>query len=185
MNYPEMDEPSKPENAESILQILNHLKSTKNSDLLRGSYSLQDSKLVENIHIPMEFSATRYSPPDSVQGRFPLIEWFGHVTNVVTLAGATALLPPIKGRINVQDRRFEQRTETQFRNDIWYLLDQNGWVLSTNDSRFQGTNAIHLLTRQSIKLRKSGYIFSIIMFASLISLPVFFVVSKMRRKKHG
>jgi hypothetical protein len=172
MAYPEIDEPTDPEKANGMLHVLQHLRATKDEDLLRSAFSLSESKILGNVRIPTRFFATNYSPPDSVGGRFPAIEWAATVTNIITRNATIDLLPDLKGRINVEDRRFKLRTKTRFVNDIWYMLNTNGWVLSTNDQRFQGANSVPLLSRQSIIVQRSGRVISLVLISALTLLPV-------------
>jgi hypothetical protein len=182
IDYPEIDEPGDSDHLEETLQLLQRLKAAKNDELLRGKYWLQESRLIEGIRVPTLFSAMRYSYPGTVQGHYQCVEWEGQVTNIIIHVAPVPLLPKIIGTVNVEDRRFKQRTETQFRNDIWYKLNITGWVLSTNDSKFQG---MRMLTRQSVTLRKTGYYFTWVLFGSLISLPVYLFLRKLLRRKHN
>ena len=180
MNYPEIDEPAVVEEVEKFLQTIKRLKTAKSGEMTRSTYSLQQSEVVGNIRIPTQFSAMLYSPVGDNLGHYPVVKWDGRVTNIVTNLTPSQLLPPIKGGIYVQDQRFKQRTKGSFLNNIFYELDKTGWVLSTNDVRFKGAGFIQgLQKRQSIVLRRTEYFFILILFALLISLPVYLFARKL------
>jgi hypothetical protein len=179
MGYPEMDEPT---DSKAMLQRVKRLKAAKNDELLRSTYSLQETELIGDVRIPKKFSATHSYDPGSVQGPSSRIEWYGQVTNIIAHPAPTQLLPPIIGRINVEDWRFRLRTRTLFRNDIWYKLDQTGWVLSTNDSRIQGASSPHLLQRKFIGSQKSQHLFILTIFGLLIAMAAYFLARKIWNK---
>jgi hypothetical protein len=177
--YPEIDEPA---DSKTMLQRIERLKAAKNDELLRSTYSLQQSELIEGIRTPKQFSATHCYDPGSVQGSSARIEWYGEVTNIIAHPAPTQLLPPIIGRINVEDCRFRSRPRARFQNDIWYKLDQTGWVLSTNDSRLQKASSPHLLQRKFVGSRKSRHLFGLAIFGLLIVLLAYFLARKTWKK---
>ena len=113
--YPEIDEPT---DSEAMLQRIKRLKAAKNDELVRSTYSLQETALIGDVRIPKKFSAMHSYDPGSVQGSSSRIQWCGQVTNIIAQPALTQLLPPIIGRIKVEDCRFRSRLRPRFQDDI-------------------------------------------------------------------
>jgi hypothetical protein len=185
IDYPEIDEPTDVDQMESVNQSIKRLKAANNDDLIRSSYSLLESRPYTNdISIPMHFTATSFSPIGTSSGHIPSVRWDGLVTNIIIDTPSMQILPPIIGKIDVEDRRFLQRTATHFLNGVFYPLDSNGWLVSTSNPAFQEKNILKgFEERHSQKLQKTGYVFTLILFGTIFLFPACILASKAWKRR--
>lgn len=170
---------------ELVNQSIRRLKAAKDDDLIRSSYSLLESRAYTNyVSIPLHFSATSFSPIGTSSGHIPSVGWDVLVTNIITDIAPMQILPPIVGRIDVEDRRFLQRTTTHFLNGVFYPLNTNGWLVSTSNPAFREQNILRgFEERHSQKLQKTGYFFTLILFGTLFLFPAYILARKAWKRR--
>ena len=178
--YPEMDEPSTSEALQGFLNEVKRMQSARDDELLRASYSLEEVKAVGDIHLPVKFSALRYSPINSLPGHYIHAKLAVQITNIITGFSRMNLLPELLGSAVVEDRRFLKRTEKAYLNQIFYRMDSNGWVISREDKRFGTTYPVPIMQRPSLKVRRTGFYVTAVLFVLISFLPLWYFVRKNR-----
>ena len=146
---------------------------------LRGSYTLNASKQIGTLKVPVLFSTSARPDilvrhDDSDGNRF-----IGQVTNIIVAPGEYFLVPQIEGEFTMHDFRFMKRTKDGFLNSLVYK-STNNWELDMESERLknEGSQALFFRKSSGLSLRTASYYFSLIFIAIFAISPVFFYFLK-------
>lgn len=186
LDYPGVDEPENVTDAQRVEQTLRLLREQKQALTVESFFSLDDSRMVGGRRIPTRFKSLYITSDRS--GEIGVRSVACEITNIFEGGMPLQLLPKLVGNVAVQDRRFKQRTKTGYINNVFYTLDNSGWIVSTNDTRFRGAGGIYngaLHKRGSVNTTRGNFsiMFKIILGVLIIGVPIFFTRTLIRNRR--
>jgi hypothetical protein len=137
LDYPELDEPETLVQDAVFANRVSQYAQLKSEDLVRAVYELQQSApALGSATVPKAFICTLAAVPgrpDLLGGRFE-----GNVASLVESVSSN-MLPELHGQVIVEDRRVRTKDvkNGKWRKDVYYQLDQTGWITDTNDTIIQ------------------------------------------------
>jgi hypothetical protein len=134
--YPEVDEFQDKMTAAKWRYEIQEYKKLGGHSLTQSAYQLDEMTNLNGMMIPTKF---HYNLFNAFNEQFR-IYYDGAVTNI-TFPETANLMPVLKGEINVQDRRVRFKNAKSWRPDVFYELDQSGWIADTNDPRIKAALA--------------------------------------------
>jgi len=176
MDFPEVEEPSSPEELQAIqsqMKSLSHIDNPEN--LVRASFRIEEVIHAHSLTIPKRFTGLYYSPNFIPNATHRAVNrWRGQVTNWIQHPGPTRLLPPLDGEtFTVQDRRFMfRRKDVQSRGRRYELRDKS-WPITTNDSRLRASEGPGPQPRMSAHGREWAYYFFVTTCILVLTVPLF------------
>jgi len=180
--YQKIKEPQGEEAFKWLQQRLEIMQKIPEELFLRGSYSLNASKQIGTLKVPVLFSAsTRLDilvrQDDSDGSRF-----IGQVTNIIVAPGEYFLVPQIEGEFTMHDFRFMKRTKDGFLNSLVYK-STNNWELDTNDERLREIGLQGLVPRPIISSRDTSYYLNRGLLIVVLLTPLAFLAIRRWREK--
>jgi hypothetical protein len=178
-DYPQLDQPMTEELAARFRNMVNQYKTAGSDILNRATYELDEVESFNGLLVPKKFHALLTLAPirTNMQGHF-----YGAVTNLA-VPNATTMLPPLLGRITVQDRRVFWKGKGRWRAGVFYDLDDEGWVRSTNHSKVRlALNAAPPSSGGPFAYRRHVHLTTVTLFVIVLLLPVFLVAWRWWRR---
>lgn len=188
LDYPEVDEPDNVKDAQRVEESLRVIRQEKQPLKVESSFSLDESRMVGGRRIPTRFKSVYIISDGS--GEIGVRTISCEVTNILERSVPEVMLPKLVGKIAVQDRRFKQRTKTEYLNNIFYTLDTSGWIASTNDTRLVGASGIYkgqLHKRRAVSATQKTFstAFKIIFGLLVIGVPIVLVKTMLRNRQEN
>lgn len=133
-SYAELDFAQTGEELDNLLHAFKQYSELTGDQRLRASYNLLSSTNIEGIMIPLEFECVLAPLP----GRSDLAggQLAGRITSVHFSTGVLQL-PPIHGKIQVEDMRMRVKDPEKWRRSVYYYLDDSKWITDTNSAVIQ------------------------------------------------
>lgn len=182
LDLPEVDEPADGEGVEAFRQIMKRYRGARDEERVRSRFRLDAISEVDGFQVPKAFSGSRTAPVGAEPPGFVHVAWSGVVNKVVATPQARPLLPPLHGKVTVQDRRFRRRDKGTYINYWFYPLGSDGWVVDVKDPRFQGENAPRPIPRETPRLRRTLYYGAIVLLCVMLVFPVRGFIRRMTRR---
>jgi len=179
IKYPELDEPVSDAEYDEFIDVVKGYRTFNGDSLLRTVYTLDQTNVLDGIPIPTRFHADL--PP--IATNYPSFRVEGVVTNLLPIQ-RLELMPALKGLTRVVDHRFRVKKESSWRRNVFYLLDTNGWITDTNDSRIQTVltkTPLLLRVTQSKTIARYGVVRFI--FGIMVAVPLAIILVRLWRQR--
>lgn len=136
--YPDLDDPDNASDFHAQRKEFENLKriAGSGSSITVAEYVLGEKEPFHGFLIPTRFQCQIWPLKDLDRTLAPAIQMAGTVTNVFA-PDPCSLLPPLASRADVLDRRFRVKTESGWREGLFYTITNRQWIVSTNDDRLQ------------------------------------------------